>query len=112
MRTQLSPTAHLSCTQRALSLGRVILGLNPLPISNTAQSKIRMPTKTGENIANVISGLHAFVEGTVPSRDNSVNNFDSCKVGIVHGDLEPVLILGNEMIVIRLTRWRTIKVGP
>lgn len=112
MCTQLSPTPHLPRPQAeaARSLRRLTFGLNTLPIRNTAQSKIRMPTKTAENIANIIRGLYTFAEVTVPPRHNPANNLDTCKVSVVHRDLKAILILGNEVVVVRLTRWWTIEI--
>jgi hypothetical protein len=67
-------------------------------MGQTPKAKVRLTTKTAEDISNVVLCSDAIFKCCVPIFDDAFDDLNACVEDICDGDREAILFGGGEMI--------------
>lgn len=89
---------------------RCAISLGTLATEDAAQTKVGLSTQGAKDVANVVGGLNAGSKGAVPAGEDTLDDFDTSKVNVLHGRSEATLVVDQKVVVGGSVLRRAVKV--
>jgi predicted alpha/beta hydrolase len=92
-------------------IARLSAGQDPLAVGDAAGAKVGLSAQAAKDVANVVFGRDAGLEGAVPVLEHALDDLDAGVENVVNGYPEAVLVRDAQVVVGADARGRTVKVG-